>query len=780
MKFFYPTLVSFLLMIFITPAVAQTKAIPFQELPTAGGSPSGSGIFFGATMSAASITVNFSGPSDRWIAFGLGTTMYPADVFIYSNGKTGFTHPLGWNDYYNSSGGGPGVNNDAVQNWTVLSTGTVSPGQRTVTATRALNTGDLNDVAITFSNNALDLIWAHGASADYTIAYHGSNNRAYWISLPWLVAPTASFVSSTTVCAGSSMVYTNTSVGGQTSYTWAFSGGSPATSTLTNPTVTYAAPGIYSVSLIAANAIGSDTVTQINYITVTPTIAPSLSIVLSSGSNPMCSASPVTFSAVALNGGNNPTFQWKVNGINAGTNNPLFTTLTLTNSAAVTCVLTSNAACASPPTYTSSAISMSVNSTAAASLSTSIVSGSNPLCIGALVGFTAVPGNGGSAPFYQWQINSSNVGSNSPSFTTATLANGDVVSCLLISNAPCASNTLGLAPGITMTVSSTLVPGVSISSSNNPICAGALVSVTATPFNGGNLPLFQWFVNGNAVGVSGPVYTTTTLSNGNVISCQMSSALQCAIPSTVVSSGVNFTVNPIPPAPTISTSGPLSFCAGNTLTLTSSAASGNLWSGGSTAQTVIAVTTSTYAVTQMLNGCVSPVSSIISTTVHPLPTASLLPLAPLCKNAPLVQLEGEPFGGSYSGPGVVGDLFNAAAITGSNATIIYQYQDNNNCVDTAAIQIVVDECLGLFQGKKKSPKVTVYPNPSAGVFMVNSEAGLIRSVRVFDITGTCVLDVSAVDAWNGLLDLRSYANGVYVLDVKVEKTSIKIRIHKNE
>jgi len=157
-----------------------------------------------------------------------------------------------------------------------------------------------------------------------------------------------------------------------------------------------------------------------------------------------------------------------------------------------------------------------------------------------------------------------------------------------------------------------------------------------------------------------------------------------------------------------------------------------------------------------------------------------MPLAPLCKNAPLVQLEGEPFGGSYSGPGVVGDLFNAAAITGSNATIIYQYQDNNNCVDTAAIQVIVDECLGLFQQKNKFPKINVYPNPATGVFMVNAEAGLISSLKVFDITGKCVLDISAVDARSGLVDLRSYANGVYVLDVKLGKTSVKTRIHKNE
>jgi len=164
-------------------SIAQTKTIAYQELPDALGNASGSGIFLGATMTNSDITVTFTGPSDRWIALGFGSFMAPTDVLMYSGGKTGATHAVDWFDYYNNSTNATGVNKDATQNWTITSN-TVTSGQRTVVATRALNTADANDVALLYSAANLNVVWARGASASYTIAYHGSANRSAGI-LPW-------------------------------------------------------------------------------------------------------------------------------------------------------------------------------------------------------------------------------------------------------------------------------------------------------------------------------------------------------------------------------------------------------------------------------------------------------------------------------------------------------------------------------------------------------------------------------------------------------------------
>ncbi len=53
----------------------------------------------------------------------------------------------------------------------------------------------------------------------------------------------------------------------------------------------------------------------------------------------------VTFTAAPTNGGNNPVYQWLVNGSNAGANNPAFTSNTLLNGDIISCRLTSDAMC---------------------------------------------------------------------------------------------------------------------------------------------------------------------------------------------------------------------------------------------------------------------------------------------------------------------------------------------------------------------------------------------------------------------------------------------------
>jgi len=88
------------------------------------------------------------------------------------------------------------------------------------------------------------------------------------------IQPTASFTaSSTTLCAGNTVTFTNTSTDAAT-YSWSFPGGTPATSTDVNPVVTYTTPGVYDVSLVATNTSGSDTETLTAYITVSSPPAP--------------------------------------------------------------------------------------------------------------------------------------------------------------------------------------------------------------------------------------------------------------------------------------------------------------------------------------------------------------------------------------------------------------------------------------------------------------------------------------------------------------------------
>ena len=71
------------------------------------------------------------------------------------------------------------------------------------------------------------------------------------------------------VCQSNVVTFTNASYGGTfTSYAWKFQGGTPATSSIANPTVSYASAGSYSVELKVKNGTDSATVVKQNYIAV--------------------------------------------------------------------------------------------------------------------------------------------------------------------------------------------------------------------------------------------------------------------------------------------------------------------------------------------------------------------------------------------------------------------------------------------------------------------------------------------------------------------------------
>ena len=98
--------------------------------------------------------------------------------------------------------------------------------------------------------------------------------------------PTANYTAtSTSICQNNSVTFTNSSSGSPTSYSWTFSGGTPSSSTATNPTVTYNTPGNYNVQLIATNAGGSDTILATNYIHVFSTSSGSFSQSICAGSS---------------------------------------------------------------------------------------------------------------------------------------------------------------------------------------------------------------------------------------------------------------------------------------------------------------------------------------------------------------------------------------------------------------------------------------------------------------------------------------------------------------
>lgn len=121
--------------------------------------------------------------------------------------------------------------------------------------------------------------------------------------------PKANFVANeTSICKGKTINFTDKSSPTATGWQWLFPGGNPATSSLQNPTVQYKTSGSFSVTLIASNANGNDTLVFQNYIEVKKQPTATLNAI---GSTIFCTGGSVVLNA---NTGNGYLYQWKRDG----------------------------------------------------------------------------------------------------------------------------------------------------------------------------------------------------------------------------------------------------------------------------------------------------------------------------------------------------------------------------------------------------------------------------------------------------------------------------------
>lgn len=329
--------------------------------------------------------------------------------------------------------------------------------------------------------------------------------------------------SSNPVCAGTAVTFTPTPVnGGTAAYQW-YKNSVPVS---TASTYSYTPVNSDQVYVVMTSSLSCKSGSPATSNTVTMTVNPALNagIAISATSNPACAGTSVTFNATPTNGGSTPAYQWKKNGVAVGTNSSSYSYVPA-NSDIMTCVLTSNATCVSGSPATSNAVTMTVNPILPVGIS--IQASSNPVVAGTSVTFTATPANGGSSPVYQWKVNGSNVGSGSSSYTYIPI-NGDVVSCILTSNATCVSGNPATSGSIGMTVNP-LQLTVTPSNMDVPSTSGS-VSYTVTSNT-------SWAVISNQ---SWCTVTPSGTGNGSIIAnfATNSTGLQRVANITITSSGL--------------------------------------------------------------------------------------------------------------------------------------------------------------------------------------------------------------------------------------------------
>ncbi len=321
------------------------------------------------------------------------------------------------------------------------------------------------------------------------------------------------------------------------------------------------------------------------------------------------------------------------------------------------------------------------------------------ICTGTSVTFTAAPVNGGTTPAYQWYLNGTPTGSNSPTFTNSGLANGNQVYCVMTSNAPCLITNTATSGTITMNVISIpAVPGTI--SGTTTICSGTSNTYSITAVSGATF--YTWTLPGGWTGTSTTISipSTSSSTSGNITvtsgnTCGSSSAKTLAV-----------TVNVIPSTPgTIS--GLTTICSGTSNTYSVIAVSGATsyswtlpggWTGTSATNSITATasTTSGSITVTANNSCgnsSAQTSAIIVNTTPAMP-GTISGTTPICAGSTNTYSVTAVSGASsytwtlpngWTGTSAAASISAAASTTSGNITVTADNTCGSSAVKTLAV-----------------------------------------------------------------------------------------------
>ena len=577
-------------------------------------------------------------------------------------------------------------------------------------------------------------------------------------------------------CPGFDVTFTAIPVnGGSPFYEWYVNGLSVGTNQATYSYIPDNNDQVYVVMTSDLSCISDNPATS-NTITMVLSDLNPVSVSITADQNDVCVGTQVIFTATPVNGGN-PSYQWYVNGSTIGSDQDTFT-YTPDDGDQVYVVMTSDLGCVSDNPATSNTISMLVNDLLP--VNASIVADQNDVCDGTQVTFTATPVNGGN-PSYQWYVNGSTVGSDQDTFTY-TPADGEQVYVVMTSDLGCVSDNPATSNTVTMIVNDILPVSVSLVADQNNVCEGTIVSFFPIPVEGGSSPTYEWYVSGTFA-ANGDTYSYVP-SDGDQVYVIMTSSLACVSGNPAQSNTLLMQVSPYIDVTASIAITQNNLCEGSEFNFTSSTTGGGntpqyQWqvNGATTGENtpefayvaengdvVSMVFTSDLTCT---NG--NPVTSnTITAVANPLPVVTWPGFEPdtLCIEdwGPVTLTGGTPEGGTYSGDGVVDNIFDPTLAGTGTHEITYTYSDPSGCSNQSSLFLFVDVCLGM---SEKESGLLVYPNPVSDNLMVKmQDNSTLQQITLTNMLGIRVYQIENPDSNEVVsIPVQNLPSGNYLLRV---------------
>jgi IPT/TIG domain-containing protein/dockerin type I repeat protein/Ig-like domain-containing protein/PKD domain-containing protein len=550
--------------------------------------------------------------------------------------------------------------------------------------------------------------YAATAAGSYTVQVTDGNGCVSAMSAPAVVTtnptpptPTVTPSGATTFCQGGSVTLTSSSASGNQWYD-----GATLLAGETNQTYVASTNGSYNVVVTALgcpSAPSANTPVTVNPLPGAPTI---------SGTLAFCTGGNTTLSSDYFNGN-----QWYVGGVLiAGATNQ---TYIATAAGSYTVTVTDGNGCTSAQSAPAVVTVNSPPPTPTVAGTTNGTGTQDQACPEQPLTLTAT--SAGATSFQWYQDNNTLNGETNA--TTVVTSVGTYYVTATVNGCTSAQSTGYVVQNPT--------PHNAFLTAAGPtnFCAGGSVTLQSNSATG-----IQWYLDGNPL--PNPNNQNRTVSVGGTYTVILN-ALGC---HSGTSNSIVVTVNPLPATPTATPGGPTTFCAGGSVTLTSSSASGNQWFlngnsiGGATNQTYLANASGSYTVKVTDgNSCTSAASSAVVVTVNPIPaTPTITPGGPttFCTGGSVTLTSSSASGNQW--------YLNGNPIGGATSQT---YPAN-----AAGSYTVTVTASGCTSAPSAATVVTVNPNPNATITapasVTTSSTGNIASVANAGVGATYAWSVT--------------------------------------